>query len=308
MTDQSKFIVLEDTCILAVQVIKMKNYNISPLKIILLAIIISFMFSSCGEKDGESEDEKKEAEKAPNQLIKLEESTDKIIELLGGPVSNEKEGEMVKESGGNNDKSNEEKEKEESVQDKESQEEGEEDIWSEIDSLITELNYQWNDYAPVAAEDGADQKLIDEYSSSLNNLTDISKSKNQTEALIASSNLYGLLLDFNDLYTSDDESPSELKKINHFVRNAIISATTDNWEQVQQDVNDLNTLWAIFKNDIPEDKQELQGKLDYAISEFEKVANERNKELTEIKGNIVMSSIIDVTKAMESEENGSQKK
>jgi len=144
-----------------------------------------------------------------------------------------------------------------------------------------------------------DKQLIEKYSGALNNLTTVIESKDNVGALISSSNLYGILPDFYSLYKSKEISP-DLKRVKHFIRNAVISSKSNNWAQSDNDINNLNSSWAISKNAIPQEQQELLSKLDYSIYEFEKVEKEKNQQLAELKGKIAISNVDAIEKALKS--------
>jgi len=132
--------------------------------------------------------------------------------------------------------------------------------------------------------------LIDGFSSTLNNLTNIIIDKNKTNTLMASSSLYSYIPQFYSLYRS--EISPELKKIRYCTRNSMLNAMmTGNWEQAEYDLKTLQSIWSVFKNTLPEDMQESSSMLEFSIFEFEKVLLEKNQPLTDIKGRVTMSNI-----------------
>lgn len=261
-------------------------------------------------------------DKIPKQLEELENSIEDIIGKLGGPSVSEE----------NKDKENDDKEKEPQKQQKDNKEGQEQqqgqqdqqqnnqdnqqdehqseeqqqakDIWSEIKPTIHEMHSKWNSYMPDAVKKGANKKLVDNFSDSLNTLTDSLREKNKNKTLLLASDLYTHIPDFYSLYKTG--SSPEIKRIRHYARNVVLNSMTGNWEQSFDGMNSLKETWDIYKNTIDKEMQDVSGKLDFSIYELNKVINEKNQELSYIKGKITISNIRALEKAIE--ENKSKSK
>jgi len=163
--------------------------------------------------------------------------------------------------------------------------------------MINELHYRWNSYMPMAVKKGANQKLVDDFSSALNSLTNTIISKNRTNTLMAASNIYSYIPDLYSLYKLP-VSP-EIKRIRYYTRNAMLNAMINDWEQADLDIDKLKSLWALYKNAIPKEQQDDASRLDFSVYELEKVIISRDPPLCDIKGRVAMSNIIALEKAME---------
>ena len=170
-------------------------------------------------------------------------------------------------------------------------------LWSEADSSVNELHYQWNNYMPLAAKHGAGRKLLDDFSTSLDSLTNTLITKNKTEILLNASSLYSKIPELYALHGNGLKA--EIKRIRHYTRNAILNAQAANWEQVNTDLENLIGTWAIYKNTIPAELQETAARLDFSISEFQRVAEEQNQPLCTIKGRITIQNIKDTEEAVD---------
>ena len=175
----------------------------------------------------------------------------------------------------------------------------EKDIWKEIDKMINEMHYKWNSYLPMAVNASADRKLIDNFSTALNSLTDTIIGKNKTNTLLACSYLYAYVPDFFSLYKS--KISPEVKRVRHYVRNASLNAITGNWDQSKSDMENLKASWALFKNSIDENSKESANKLDLSIYELDRVIAAKNQSLSDIKGRITLSNVKELEKSMEEE-------
>ncbi len=174
---------------------------------------------------------------------------------------------------------------------------GQEDKWTQILSTVHNLHYQWNDYMPSAASKGASRTLVDNFSNTLNSLTNVVVSKNRTGTLMVSNELYGLIPDFCQLYKT--KTSPEIKRIRYYTRNIMLKAEASDWAQAEADINSLKSSWSMYKTTVPKDQNDNANKLDYSISELENVVKEKSKSLTDIKGRVAMSNINTLESGME---------
>lgn len=296
------------------------------IKCLSLALLLAMLLCSCGmfgkkspTPQQQSAETGQQGEKIPDQLKKMEESIEKIFKELNGPSVGVKEEEAPK--GGQKDKQDQGGKGQEGAKSQEKggekKEEGQSkqggqqekpsapqpvqpappDPWEKINTIVNDLHYQWNAYTPMALKNGANKTLLDNFGNALNNLTNTLNSKNKMNAMMATSNLYGYIPDFYYLYKT--KSSPEIKKIRHYTRSSMLNGMSGNWAQADADVNNMKSSWTIYKNLAPNDQQEAVGKLDFAIYEYEKVVKEKNQQLVDIKGRVVMSDIEALEKAVE---------
>lgn len=310
--------------------------RLKPSLSLLLIFIIActLLIGGCKRKEQSPESQAKQmkgtekSDKIPEDLEKIENSIEKIINVLEGPaVTIKSEEDQGKNKAGQSpkpksnekeakEKSNEEepraeeksqeyesesKEKKNTEEQKNSEgsdsEKGaaQKDPWQEISSITNQLHYEWNAYIPSAMKKNAGKDLIDKFDNSLNNLTSNAVTKDKNKTLLAANELYQYIPDFYMLYKTP--SSPEIKRIRYYIRNAVLNASILNWDQARKDIENLKSSWAIYKNTINAQNQDLASKLDYSIYELEKVVNESNVYLTDIKGRIAISNTESIEKA-----------
>lgn len=285
--------------------------------------------------EGQSSEKEQQSEKIPDDLKEIEENIEKIISSLDGPAvgirkeeskdstqgtqgtkvesTDKKEGETNQEAEKKDEKKKEdEKEKEgnkEEGETKKGDSEGkssnkdvssktqQKDPWEKITPIINKMHYTWNSYMPQALKKGANQKVLDDFSNALNNLTNTIITKNKENTLIAANYLYTYIPDLFSIYKT--RSPSEIKRIRYYARNAILNSLTSNWKQAELDMDNLKSTWMILRNVINKENQDSINKLDLSITELEKVVKSENKQLADIKGRIALANIEEIEKSLE---------
>jgi hypothetical protein len=283
-------------------------------KIIIVAVTILIVFSGCS-RDFENSQQpqqqqlsfEKSKNEVPKDLEKIEESIEKIFLVLNGPASNVEKDKNTQDLKGNTDKKEEEKSenKEDEKKNEEKKEKKEESDkntqnsndskdskqtdWQKADSTINNLHYQWNNFTSFAMETNAPRELIDNFSVSLNNLTNMVLNRESVNSLMATNNLYSYIPDLYMLF--DTPYSPEIKRLRHYTRSTILNALTDNWDDSEKDLQNLKSSWSFYKTSIQKDRPERTNKLDYSIHELEMVVNEKNKSLSSIKGKVTLNNI-----------------
>jgi len=163
------------------------------------------------------------------------------------------------------------------------------DPWAKITPLVNSLHYQWNELMPDVSSKGAARELTDNFSNSLNNLTNTIITKNKDSTLMASNKLYSYIPDILYLYKS--KTSPELKRIKYYTRDAVLNSLNPNWAVAEADITSLKSSWLTFKNTADKKLNEEVSKLDYSINELEKVIKDKNQPLIDIKGRVVLTNI-----------------
>ena len=171
------------------------------------------------------------------------------------------------------------------------------DKWSDIDTIISNLHYQWNEFMPEIAKKGADMKLVDNFDNALNKLTTTVTTKDSEKILSDANDLYSHIPDLYSLYRS--KMSPEAKRMIYYTRNIILEAAKNNWEQVKKDDDSLEKSWNLFRNTLEKEQQQIGDQLNFSIYELNKVVTEKNKQLAEIKGRIALSNIKELEKSFE---------
>ncbi len=182
-------------------------------------------------------------------------------------------------------------------QDQQQQGQQTQDKWSQIDGIINNLHYQWNDLMPEIAKKGAEMKLIDNFDNSLNSLTTTIETKDRNKALTSANKLYSYIPDLYSLYRV--KMSPEVKRMIYYSRNIILESEKENWEQVEKDNESLEKSWSLFRNTLEKEQKKTEDKLDFSIYELKKVSADKNKQLCGIKGKIVLNNIKELQKSFE---------
>ena len=149
-----------------------------------------------------------------------------------------------------------------------------------------------------AIKKGASNDLVNNVDNSLNNLSNIVKSKNKMNIMIAANRLYAYIPDLYSLF--QPKSSPQIKRMRYYSREAILNASIADWNQADSNINSLKSVWALYKNSLNKDQQDLANKLDLSIYELEKVVKERNQSLVNIKGKIELSNMQHLEETTES--------
>lgn len=288
-------------------------------------LLLLFFSSGCGKNSQQpdaqlqlaqqQQAEEKESEKLKNIETRLE----TLIEILGGPSVKTEENEGEKDGGsGQEDEGTQQKGKQQqstqqqgkqnkgtqqqstqqqSTQQQSTQQQQDAEKWSEIDMIISNLHYQWNDFMPEIAKKGADMKLVDNFDNALNSLTTTVETNESGKILSAANALYSYIPDLYSLYRV--KMSPEAKRMIYYTRSIIFEAAKENWEQAKKDDEAMEKSWSLLRNTLEKEQQQIDDKLDFSIYELKKVVSEKNKQLTNIKGRIVLSNIKELQKSFE---------
>lgn len=170
------------------------------------------------------------------------------------------------------------------------------DSWSEISPIINGMHFTWNSYAPEASKKGASHEIINAFSSSLNGLTNSIVSKNVNFTLVSANNCYGDITKLFSIYKK--QNISEVKKLKYHTRNVVLSSVSGDWNQANNNINDLKTIWSFVENSLGEENKKLASTLNFSIMELEKVVKEENQPLSNIKASITLFNIEEIDKKL----------
>lgn len=169
--------------------------------------------------------------------------------------------------------------------------------WAEVDKLINALHYQWNDFMPEVAKKGADMKFIDSFDTALNKLTTTAAAKDKEKVMISANELYKNVPDLYSIYRT--KMSPEAKRLIYYTRDIILESARDNWEQVKKDNDFIEKSWSLFRNTLDKEQQQTADKLNFSIYELKKVTGDKNKQLSGLKGKIVLNNIKELEQSFE---------
>ncbi len=303
----------------------MKKNMAIILNLFTLLILITILFCGCGQSNQKQNTEQlssqtePNSDKIPGQLNDIEKGIEKVILTLEGPsVTSEEQKSNGSQQSSSNSQIASSKNEAQSTPDKQSSSQNTKqeqstskdntqkqsssqtklsNEWEEVIPLINSLHFKWNNYMPLAVKIHSDSNLLENFSESLNNLTNTLIDKNDKITLLAANDLYYCLSEFYTLYKT--KTSPEIKKVRYYLRNAILNSSIDNWTKAKNDIHNLSSSWTISKNTMDKSQQELANKLDLSINEFSKVVLDMNKQLAEIKGKVALTNVEAIEKSNE---------
>ena len=278
--------------------------------------LINRIFSPQQENPGSEQ-----AEKIPKELEEMESGIESIFRTLGAPATgeDEKEGQdgqgqsnqgqskQAQSSSGQEDskQSNDSQGEKTQGQEKQGQEnqggqQGQQqkqegaNPWKKVSLEIDGLHSKWNNYLPQAVEKRVDSKVIDGFSNSLNDLTNIIEGKNKTNTLLSANLVYSSIPDFYSLYKV--QYAGEIKRMVYYARSCVLYSSTGAWTEVDIFMKDLKATWTLLKAALDKEQLKSTNKLDLAIYELEKVVEEKDPQLVNIKGRLTLTNIQELEK------------
>ena len=169
--------------------------------------------------------------------------------------------------------------------------------WAEVDKLINALHNQWNEFMPEVAKKGADMKFIDSFDTALNNLTTTAATKDKEKVMTSANELYKNVPDLYSIYRT--KMSPEAKRLIYYTRNIILESARDNWTQVKKDTDSIEKSWSLFRNTLDKEQQQIADKLNFSIYDLKKVTGDKNKQLSGLKGKIVLNNIKELEQSFE---------
>ena len=283
--------------------------RIKIMLIIMLLFFTSLTVSGCGIFKKDSNEQSKESEqneKIPKPLTELETSLESIFRTLGAPATgNDKESseqqknsegqEGTEDKEGTKDKEGTEN-KEGGGEEQQGQVQNKNEPWEQISQTLDQLHEQWNEYMPEAAEKSTDSKVIDNFSDSLNNLTNIITEQDKVKTLLAANNLHSSIPEFYSFYKT--KHIGEIKRMVFYTRSCILYSQSEKWTEVDSYMEDLESSWTFLKSALAKEEVESVSKLDLSIYELKKVAEVKDSQLINIKGRLTIANIEELEKAL----------
>lgn len=166
-----------------------------------------------------------------------------------------------------------------------------EKAWQDALDDLKSVHSKWNAYMPKAVSVHIGTNAIESFSDALNNVTNIFREKDRIKTLIAVNKVYYYITDFYKNY-KNKKSP-ELKKIKYYTRDIILESINNNWNKTDSEFSNLQYSWNVAKTTVSKEEDEKSDKLDMAILEFSKVIKEKNSELINIKGALLLKNLQD---------------
>lgn len=303
----------------------MKNNRI--LIILIYLTLVTLLFCCCGKKDSTSQDSKKES--PPTSLTQMEQTIDSIIEALdkeaksdqqqGGQTASSgskdsqssgqggqgSQGEQQGQQGGQSSQGGQQGQQgSQGSQGGQNQQSSQVSQWQQADKLVKELHKKWNEFEPDATKVGTPADTISSFSDTLDILTNDIASVNMMDTLINANGLYKFIPEFLSHYESKSV---DIKKLKFLVRDVIYKSKYDKWEMADSSITQAKALSSNIRSQSKEDTKSTYDATLYALTELEKVTAARQKNLIQIKGNLILSGIKKIEQLNEKEAQKEQK-
>lgn len=295
---------------------KIKCIKILSISLVLLLTLLTACSSKSSEQSSESESSKSgsESEEVPKDLTELENNIEMIEQTLGGPSIQTKQ--MQQQTGqstqssegaqsGQNDQSqqgSQSSQQSQGQQQSKSSSSSQPDPMEKVPAIVDKMHFQWNNLMSAAVKKGANKDLVNNFGNKLNDLSSTVVSKDKIKTLIAANQLYAYIPDLYLLFKS--KLSPEIKRVRYYSRSAILNSLTANWTKANSDIDNLKSIWVVYKTGLNKDQQDVANKLDLSIYELEKVVKGKNQPLVRIKGKVEFSNIEALEKGMGAESGG----
>ena len=270
--------------------------------LITLILLMSLTVVGCGIfKKDDQQNKSEQSEKIPKPLTELETSLESIFQTLGAPATGDDKESSEQQKSSNEQKNSEgqkgTEDKEGGGEEQQGQGQKKNDPWERISQTLEKLHEQWNEYMPEAAEKSTDNKIIDTFSDSLNNLTNIIKEKDKVKTLLAANNLHSGIPEFYSFYKT--KHVGEIKRMVFYTRSCILYSQSEKWTEVDSSMKNLESSWTFLKSALAKEEIESVSKLDLSIYELKKVVRVKDPQLINIKGRLTLANIEELEKALE---------
>ena len=287
-----------------------KSRILSIITVVVFIIASLTLIQGC-RKESKPTPKQQSAEadkKAPEALESLEKNIKDIFKQLDvkDEEAEEEKTEMKTETKTETKvKQDEEKAENESKQETKQEvktETAEDKKWKAVKKKVEEMHKQWNTLQPEVATAGTPPEKIEDFSTTLNNVTVASDAKDLPNTLSQTNELYKYIPAFMEHFES--KSPPTIKKLSYIVRDAKYNGANNQWEKAKASIVNLRTIWSMVKTQTKKEQEKDAAKVEVSIKELEKVVNESNANLTKLKSEIAIDNL---EKLEESFEKGQKK-
>lgn len=279
----------------------MKKY----FKIICAILILSLLILPAGCKKKPTPQKKPQTtQKAspPKELSKIEQDIDKIIKEAQKTAKKpaqqgqqEGQAKQQKEKKNSKEKGNEQKKSEGGEQQKANQQSPEQKSWDTITKTVKDIHTNWNILNPIAVKAGAKPNLINSMSTAINDLTSNASQKSKIAVMMSANNVYKYIPDIEDLFKT--EIPTDVKRLKYYTTDIAFNGETEKWDLASKDLTDLNAVWKSLKPKLPKEAKTAIDKFEAGLLELEKAVKSKDKTITKIKSDVLMSDIKSIEKS-----------
>lgn len=175
------------------------------------------------------------------------------------------------------------------------------ELWNGINSTILGLHNKWNVLEPQLIQQGISPEVMNNFETTLDNLTKAGIENKYFETLSIANNLTAYLPDFMAYFKK--EVPPSIYTLKYHIRNLVLNAAVGNYQAAQESLNKLKEHGQTLKPQLIEKKGKATiDKFDASVNNLEKSLNKKDLHLIKINSSIVLKNILlmqeDLTAAM----------
>lgn len=171
--------------------------------------------------------------------------------------------------------------------------------WEQADKTVKNIHMQWNEFQPEAVKSGVTQDSITIFSTILNNLTNDITNKNLIDTLNDANGLYKFIPEFLSHYK---DKSIDVKRLKYFTRDAMYKVRLEKWDLAEASVNQAKLLLPNIRANAKDENKSKYQSLEYSVYDLEKVVKEKQRNLVQLKGNIILENIKAIEKIIKKDE------
>jgi hypothetical protein len=161
--------------------------------------------------------------------------------------------------------------------------------WQKEFSSLKTIHTGWNSLMPEAVEAGMSIDSRNQFSKSLEQLTqDISKQKLE-DSISALLMLYKNYADLNKLFTSS--VPAEFYQVKYEIMAAIFEASRKNWTSAEEHAPKIQERWVHLSAQAKDADPKILNRTEFAVLDLDQAIKSKQMELVMIKGEIAMTNL-----------------
>ena len=280
-------------------------------KLLILVLILCITFAGCGlfRPSAPKSKDTQQKKEPPKSLTQMEEATDSMIKSLQDvqkkrakqqreQMQPSKSEEPKKEQGQGQGQS------QGQSQGSQGQSQGQspsppppppsppplpEPNWAKLETTAESLHVKWNSFEPLARSEDASTETIDSFEKQLIVLTEQIMARNEENTLIAANKLYSHYPIFLKLFMH--KQPPEVKEAKYLARQIVMYGQQDKWDESKTMLGDMKKAWQNAKTSMTKSDKNLNKRIDAAIIDFSYVVGEKKKNLTQLKGDILINNL-----------------
>ncbi|PKM78211.1 MAG: hypothetical protein CVU90_02775 [Firmicutes bacterium HGW-Firmicutes-15] len=174
--------------------------------------------------------------------------------------------------------------------------------WQKEFSSLKTLHTSWNNLMPEAVAAGMSIDSRNQFSKSLDQLTqDISKQKLE-DSLASTLMLYKNYADLTQLFTSS--VPAEFYQLKYEIMAAIFEASRKNWTAAEEHAPKIKERWVYLSAQAKESDPKILNRTEFAVLDLQQAITSKQMELVMIKGEIAMTNLKSLEEKLSSKPSG----